>query len=235
MLALLGLIYLYFVWYPKVIRYRDFGISVPTGYSIHGIDVSHYQGDIIWHEVSSMQSHGMKLDLAFIKSTEGTTLIDPNFKKNWRQIHRTQMQAGAYHFFRCNLDPLEQANHFLKHTKLKSGDLLPVLDVETVDGVSDHLVKKNTLMYLRYVENRIGSPPILYTNVDFFKRYFSGSEFTKYPLWIAHYTSRDAPRIKADWVLWQYSESGRVNSIRTHVDFNVLQGGRQQLKEITIP
>ncbi len=234
-LLILALLYMYYVWYPSIIRYKDFGIMIPPGYSVHGIDVSRYQGDIIWNEVEKMRSAGMQLKFAFIKATEGAAYKDPNFKRNWRGIKRTQMKRGAYHFFRANVDPLKQANHFLQTVNFKSGDLAPVLDVETEDGVSSEELKKSVLKFLKYVENRLGVKPILYINVDFQKRFFSSSDFIKYPIWIAHYSGTTAPRTDHPWAMWQHSESGRVNSIKGYVDFNVLNSLENSLDDLSIP
>ncbi len=234
-LFILSILYIYIIWYPDIVRYRDFGINIPRGFAIHGIDVSHYQGDIVWHEVEKMQSHGMQLDFAFIKATEGRSLVDPKFKKNWRHIHRTRLLAGAYHFFRADVDPHEQASHFLRHARLKKGDLAAVLDVETMDGMSSEELRERSLVYLRHVENRTGATPIIYTNIDFFRRIFDHKSFRRYPLWIAHYTHSGAPRLDEDWVLWQHSESGRVNSIKGKVDFNVINGSMAQLEKLKIP
>ncbi len=234
-LFILGMLYAYFVWYPSIVRYKDFGILIPSGYKVHGIDVSRYQGDIIWNEVENMRSANMKISFAIIKATESGGYVDPKFKRNWRNIKRTQLKRGAYHFFRANVDPLKQANHFLKTVKPKSGDLVPVLDVETQDGVSDTELKKAVLKYLRYVENRLGVKPILYLNIDYQKRFFSSSDFLEFPIWIAHYSGTSAPRTSHDWVIWQHSESGRVNSIKSKVDFNVLNGGQTKLEDLTIP
>ncbi len=232
---LLLLIYAYYIWYPSVIRYKDFGIYIPQGYSVHGIDVSRYQGDIIWQEVEQMSSAGMSLDFAFIKATEGANYVDPLFKKNWRNIKKTQMLRGAYHFYRADVEPLKQANHFLKTVRFKSGDLAPVLDVETLDGSSPEELKKSVLQCLKYIENRMGTKPILYCNIDFQKRFFSGQEFRNFPIWIAHYNRSTAPRTDQPWEFWQHSETGNVNSIKNKVDFNVFNGSPKQLKSLLIP
>jgi lysozyme len=64
---------------------------------------------------------------------------------------------------------------------------------------------------------------VIYTNVDFYNRYL-GEAFDDYPLWVAHYYQRREPRIKRGWVFWQHSDEGRVNGIRSPVDFNVFNG-----------
>ncbi len=231
MLGAVVILYLIFLIYPRVIRYKDFGILIPSGYSVHGIDVSHYQEEISWKEVAAMKSQGMQLNFAFIKATEGVSLLDPKFKRNWRNIGKTEMYRGAYHFFRANVDPIAQARTFLRHTHFQSGDLFPVVDVEELDGVEPEIMRQRLMQMLKYIERKEGVKPIIYTSVSFYKSYL-GSEFEKYPLWVAHYTSSSQPRTEADWSFWQFSENGRVNSIRNKVDFNVFNGSLSDLEEL---
>jgi len=42
---------IYYYNKPKFVRYPAFGIDIPVNYTIHGIDVSKYQGKIDWNEV----------------------------------------------------------------------------------------------------------------------------------------------------------------------------------------
>ena len=83
----------------KFTRYPAFGISIPSGYEIHGIDVSRYQHLIAWEEVKAMEVLDVKLGFAFIKATEGIGNRDPQFVRNWRQTRHHSMVRGAYHFF----------------------------------------------------------------------------------------------------------------------------------------
>ena len=54
----------------KFTRYPEFGISLPTEYAIHGIDVSRYQNVIAWEEVKEMKVDNIQMGFAFIKATE---------------------------------------------------------------------------------------------------------------------------------------------------------------------
>ena len=45
----------------KFVKYSKFGISLPVKYSIHGIDVSHYQGNIDWEVVKAMKVDQIKI------------------------------------------------------------------------------------------------------------------------------------------------------------------------------
>ncbi|MGB3006094.1 MAG: glycoside hydrolase family 25 protein, partial [Chitinophagaceae bacterium] len=55
----------------KFTRYPQFGIAIPGGYPIHGIDVSKYQHSIAWEEVKAMKVNEIQVGFAFIKATEG--------------------------------------------------------------------------------------------------------------------------------------------------------------------
>ena len=208
---------------PPHIFYPGFQIDIPNGYEIHGIDVSKYQSPINWKEVKSMEEKGIKIDFVFIKATEGTSIVDDQFRRNWTEAEEQNIPKGAYHFFVSNRSAKKQADNFIQMVNLKKGDLPPVLDVEKSHGVSVAEMQKSVKTWLDAVENHYGVKPVIYTNIDFYRRYFQ-SGFEEYPLWIAHYLQPDKPRIEKDWVFWQHSEKGRVNGIKAPVDFNVFYG-----------
>jgi lysozyme len=208
---------------PPHIFYPDFQIEIPNGYEIHGIDVSKYQSIINWKEVKNMEEKGIKIDFVFIKATEGTSMVDDQFRRNWTEAEEQNIPKGAYHFFVSNRNAKKQADNFIQMVNLKKGDLPPVLDVEKSHGVSVTEMQKSVKTWLDAVENRYGVKPVIYTNIDFYQRYFQ-TGFEEYPLWIAHYLQPDKPRIEKDWVFWQHSEKGRVDGIKAPVDFNVFYG-----------
>src|SRR5436190_5393065 len=80
----------------KFTRYPEFGIGIPTEYTIHGIDVSRYQQLIAWEEVKSMKVDNIQLGFAFIKATEGIGNTDPQFHRNWRRSKNNDIVRGAY-------------------------------------------------------------------------------------------------------------------------------------------
>ncbi|HEV3471189.1 MAG TPA: GH25 family lysozyme, partial [Pyrinomonadaceae bacterium] len=96
-----------------------------------GIDVSHYQGGVNWEAVKAAGCA-----FAFAKATEGAGVTDPFFHANWAGMKAAGLLRGAYHFFRPAQDAAQQAAHFLSTVQLQPGDLPPVLDVETADGVA---------------------------------------------------------------------------------------------------
>lgn len=208
---------------PPSIFYPGFQIDIPPGYEIHGIDVSKYQNNINWKEVKNMEEKGIKIGFVFIKATEGTSIVDAQFRRNWIEADEQNIPKGAYHFFVSNRNAKKQADNFIQIVNLKKGDMPPVLDVEKSHGVSVADMQKGVKTWLNAVENYYGVKPVIYTNIDFYERYFADG-FEDYPLWIAHYLQPDKPRIEKNWLFWQHSEKGRVNGITTPVDFNVFYG-----------
>lgn len=115
--------------------YPGFQIEIPNGFEIHGIDVSKYQNVINWKEVKSMEDNGIKIGFVFIKATEGTSIVDDQFRRNWVKAEEQNIPKGAYHFFIATRSPKKQADNFIQMVNLKSGDMPPVLDVEKSLGI----------------------------------------------------------------------------------------------------
>lgn len=224
----------YLYYQVKTIHYPAFAIPIPPNYIIHGIDVSRYQELIAWDQVKKMEDQGVQLGFAFIKATEGIYNRDPQFNRNWKRAKKAGITRGAYHFFIATKDGKAQADNFMKHVKLASGDLPPVLDVELTYGVSPKKIRAEVKEWLDAVEKASGIKPIIYTNIDFYTKILT-SEFDDYPLWIAHYYQPGKPRIDRDWLFWQHSEEGRVNGIRSKVDFNVFNGDSTDFNNLLVP
>ncbi len=200
-----------------------------AGYLVRGVDVSSYQGDINWATVAAEPN----LRFAFLKATEGRSWEDPYFDENWKLTKRAGLRRGAYHFFRPNRDAAQQATFFASVVRLEPGDLPPVLDVEKTDGRSAEAIRAGVQTWLRLVGRRYGVRPILYTNHDFFVKYFDG-HFDDYPLWLAHYEVRN-PRLHRDrWAFWQHSDEVLVPGIRGFVDGNVFGGSTREFEALLL-
>jgi lysozyme len=212
--------------------YPSFGIDLPDDYEMHGIDVSRHQRDIDWDAVSKMKHKDISITFAFIKASEGRTVVDDYFKKNWEGAKDAGLMRGAYHFYRPHLTAEEQFKLFKRMVpKLEKGDLAPVLDIEVYGSGSKAVLKKNLKKWLVMAEKHYGVTPIIYTNYGFYKHLLTGAEFKKYPLWIAHYRTPDLNYKLSNWHFWQHSDRGRVNGIRGTVDFNVFNGDVEDIKK----
>ena len=58
----------------------------------------------------------------------------------------------------------------------------------------------------------------IYTNLDFSSNYFTKEVLNKYPTWVACWKNKIT--YKGDFVMWQYTDSGRVDGINGKVDMN---------------
>ncbi|MEO1372760.1 MAG: glycoside hydrolase family 25 protein [Cyanobacteria bacterium J06635_10] len=207
-----------------------------------GIDVSHHNGKSIdWQTVKSSD-----VSFAFVKATEGGTYEDKVFPSNWKHMKEAGIIRGAYHFFRPLKDAKLQAENFLAQigNTLEIGDLPPVVDVEHYpDKVAREWQQLSLNQriecvreWLEIVERATGVKPIIYTSPSFWKEYMNNLPvLTQYPLWLAHYTTKEQPNVPANnwggngWTFWQYTENGTVAGITGKVDRNRFNGSFERL------
>lgn len=234
-------VYVYFFYYifvgPFGFRWRALygDVSYPEGYEIHGIDISHHQGDIDWDE---LREKGMinetPIRFIMIKATEGATKIDDNFEDNFYQAREYGFTRGAYHFYSVHSPAKQQANFFINKVKLEKGDLPPVLDVEhKPKNQTDEEFKASVLEWLEIVERHYGVKPIIYTYYKFKLQYLSDPVFDEYPYWIAHYYV-DEVEYEGPWKFWQHTDVGKLPGIKGNVDFNIYNGSFYDLRKLTI-
>jgi lysozyme len=207
---------------------------MPQGYELHGIDISRYQATIDWKYLESFtgSDKDVKISFAFVKATEGRSKQDPLFKTNWDNIGKTSIIRGAYHYYVPNRNALEQAKNFIDNVKLVKGDLPPVLDVEKLGNQNAATLRENIKIWLNAVEKHYGMKPIIYSNIDFYKKYIIVDDYLReYPLWVAHYEKKKI-EFKEPWLFWQHSDNGRIPGIKEKVDFNVFNGNMDKLKSL---
>jgi lysozyme len=214
-------------------------VIVFPGDSARGIDVSHYQGRIDWSAVATSGTR-----FVFAKATEGRRYMDPTYLENKAGAETHGILFGAYHFAdpdRGRVDAVREANHFVDEARLRPGNLLPVLDLESTGGLDHRQLTRWILTWLRQVRDRVGVDPIVYTSPlgweirvgDTAAVARAGFEH----LWVAHW-GVDAPTVPASqwgghgWTFWQRSACGNVPGIDGCVDVDV--AGRS-LDVTTIP
>jgi lysozyme len=117
---------------------------------------------------------------------------------------------------------------------LEVGDLPPVLDVESTDGLSPGQIADNIGVWLDTVEGALGRKPIIYTGSYFWNDNIGSDAYVDHPLWIAHYTQNcpNLPEVWPDWTFWQYTSSGAVAGINGNVDRNRFNGPVEALQDL---
>ena len=229
-------LFYYFFVSPTGFRWRAlYGeANYPDGYEIHGVDISHYQGDIDWDDLRNAMIEGCPIRFIMIKATEGSSRVDEKFNDNFYMAREYGYIRGAYHFWSNKSTAREQAYFFLDKVRLEDGDLPPVLDVEHKpkdQSVEDF--QRDILTWLHVVEDKYHVKPIIYTYYKFKEKYLNAPVFDDYPYWIAHYYV-DKVEYKGEWKFWQHTDVGRLPGIKGYVDFNIYNGSYYDLKKLTI-
>lgn len=212
---------------------KEYGVCIPSGYGVHGIDISHHQGVIDWRRLSLNATGNVPLRFVFMKATEGGDHSDDMFETNFAQARCHGFIRGAYHFYNPGTDALKQADFFIQTVKLDSGDLPPVLDVEVAGKKKKRELQRDVKRWLDRVESHYGVKPILYTSYKFKTRYLDDSLFNAYPYWIAHYYV-DSVEYEGKWDFWQHTDVGNVPGIAKEVDLNVFNGTMEELEALTV-
>ncbi len=206
-----------------------------TDTSISGIDISHFQGD----EIDYLNKKGSQLDFVICKATEGLTYTDPDFKTNWKSIQQQGFVRGAYHFYHCADDPVQQANYFLTTVgTFLDTDLPPIVDFEenSIDkNCNKSTIQKNLLQFLTILEQKTGKKPILYTDTNIGNSEINNPDFSSYSLWIADYNAGTAPKVPSvwktkSWTIWQKTQNYSLDSYTN--DFDVFNGSNEDFAKL---
>ena len=212
---------------------KGYGVCMPAGYSMHGIDVSHYQGDINWKMLKQTRQGKFPVQFIFMKATEGGDFSDDKFVANFDSAKAHGFIRGAYHFYNPKTEANKQADFFIRSVKLEPGDLPPVLDIE-MKGKDMKKLQQDLKIWLGKIENHYGVKPIIYASYKFKTKYLNDSIFNTYPYWIAHYYV-DSVRYQGEWKFWQHTDVGTLPGIGEKVDLNVFNGSSADLQKMLLP
>ena len=212
--------------YTSLFAQANFVECEDTCSHIHGIDLSHYQGNVFWEAVGQT-----KMAYVYLKATEGGDRIDSKYKQNIDLAHQYGIKVGSYHFYRPKTNQRTQLDNFLTQCRPEDQDLLPMIDIESTGGLPTEEFQDSLFTFLHMVEKAYNQKPLLYTGANFYDRYLLG-KLGDYKVMIAQYTQRE-PTLKddLDFVLWQYTGKGRLNGINGHVDKSRFMGNHK-LREI---
>jgi GH25 family lysozyme M1 (1,4-beta-N-acetylmuramidase) len=192
-----------------------------------GLDVSNWQGTIDWLQVADDD-----YTFAFAKATESTSFTDVTYALNRSGTKALGIRLGAYHFARPSgtgdaaivANAIAEADHFVDVAQPRSGDLPPVLDLETNGGLAPAALARWTQAWLDEVAARTGVQPLIYASPSFWKnRLGDTTQFAENGngLWVAHWTKAAAPQVPAsswgghNWMFWQWTNCETIPGI-TH-------------------
>lgn len=187
---------------------------------VHGIDLSHYQGQVFWEHVGE----NTKMAYVYLKATEGGDRIDDRYERNIQLAHRYGIKVGSYHFFRPKSPAAEQLRNFRMQCRPAEQDLIPMIDIETTGGLSSSEFCDSLIKFLGMVEKEYLQPPLLYTFRNFYNWHLQG-KVNDYKLMIAMYQPEEPVlEDRRDITMWQYTSKGRLKGISGYVDKSRFMG-----------
>ncbi len=194
---------------------------------IHGIDLSHYQGNVFWETIGD----NSKMEYVYLKATEGGNNIDSKYAQNIDLAHKYGLKVGSYHFYRPKIEQSVQLQNFMSQCRPGDQDLLPMIDIETKSGLSTEEFCDSLQKFLVLVEKAYKQKPLLYTFTNFYNNYLKG-KINGYKLMIAQYTKRE-PELAddRDITMWQYTGKGHINGVNGYIDKSRFMG-KHSLREI---
>lgn len=194
---------------------------------VHGIDLSHYQGEVFWETVGD----NTKMAYVYLKATEGGDRIDDKYERNIQLAHRYGLKVGSYHFYRPKTEQAKQLENFKTQCLPGEQDLIPMIDIESTGGLKNEEFRDSLFKFLDLVEKAYMQKPLLYTFTNFYNRHLCGA-IDDYQLMVAQYTSQEPVLAdERDFTLWQYTGKGRIVGVNGYVDKSRFMG-RHGLREI---
>lgn len=194
---------------------------------IHGIDLSHYQGNVFWEIIGD----NTKMAYVYLKATEGGDNRDDKYIRNIELAHQYGLKVGSYHFYRPKIEQQKQLENFMTQCLPGDQDLIPMIDIETTSGLRTDDFCDSLFKFIDLVEKAYKQKPLLYTFTNFYNRYLIG-KINDYKLMIAQYTQREPVlRDGRDFEMWQYTGKGQINGINGYVDKSRFMGNHK-LREI---
>jgi GH25 family lysozyme M1 (1,4-beta-N-acetylmuramidase) len=202
-----------------------------------GHDVSGHQGAVDW---SGAARTGAKF--VYVKATEGTGFVNPQFAQQYNGSYGVGLIRGAYHFARPDIsDGTSQARYFLAHGGGWSADgkTLPgALDAE-YNPYGETCYGKDAAGMVGWIHAfsdtyhaATGRYPTIYTSTSWWKRCTANNGgFGGNPLWIARYNTFIG-ELPASWnihTFWQFADRGSLPG-----DQNWFNGAADRLRAMAL-
>ena len=188
-----------------------------------GIDVSEWQGDVDYEAVKEagatfvMMRIGVKLD------SGDEPALDGQFLDNIKSAKEAGLKVGVYLYSKAlsKEEAIEEARWVLKQLDGESLDLPIVFDWEIWGNwnsyhMSFHDLNLMAHSFIETVEDE-GYEGMLYGSKFYLENFWEDEEFEN--IWLAHYASNTSYE---GYMMWQFSNVGRINGIYGDVDLNVM-------------
>jgi len=191
----------------------------PSGTLYDGIDVSGWQGEVDYKQVSEDG-----IEIVYIKATEGTSFTNRYYLEAYNNAKSNGLKVGFYHYLtaRSTNQAIAEAEYFSSVIGSLSPDCKLAMDFESFGDLTRDEINEISFAFLRRVQELTGKEMVIYSNTNNASNTFSTNLASNYPLWVAQYgVSEPTPNGNWEvWIGWQYTSEGRVAGISGNVDRN---------------
>lgn len=200
---------------------------------LKGIDVSKYQGDIDWKKVKSAG-----ISFAFIRvgyaGYEGNIVVDSKYHYNIKNATANGIDVGVYVYSYCKT---------VAATKRAAKETLELvkpyfLSYPIVFDIEDNIYIKNTKSFNSQIASSFLNEielanyyAMLYTYTYFANTFIDMKSLSKFDLWIADFRAKVG--YNGNYSIWQYTDKGKVDGIKTLVDLNYGYKNHKSLIQIS--
>lgn len=182
-------------------------------FKIVGVDISKWD-DVADtpKKINFVQMKAAGAAFVYFKVSQGNWM-DRVFQSSWADAKAAGLFRGGYHYLDWSCSAATQAIAFTKFLSKDPGELPPVCDFEHKPVEMGAVGAQAELWsFLTHVEDVLGRVAVIYTSPGYWAEFGSPDlKWLRFPLWVAHYTSRLMPDIPKPWktfFLWQFTAQG---------------------------
>lgn len=191
-----------------------------------GIDVSKWQGEIDFEKVKNAGASFVMIRLGVQTSKNGEIYIDKYFEDNIKNAKKYGLKVGVYLYSMAtsSKEAIEQANYIIDTLDKETLDLPITFDWENWSKwheykLSFYEINDIANKFIETVEKN-GYKGMLYSSKYYLENIWNNKNNNL--VWLAHYT--DNTSYKGKYMMWQLSNTGRIDGINGDVDIDILYG-----------
>ena len=189
-----------------------------------GIDVSKWQGNIDFEKVKNAGATFVMMRIGVQTKQNGELNIDPYYDQNIKNAKAVGLKVGVYLYSIATSsdEAVEHAKWVINKLNGEKLDLPVVFDWENWSSwntykMSFYEINDIANKFMNTIEDN-GYKGMLYSSKYYLENIWTNK--LHYPVWLAHYTKKTS--YKGDYMMWQLSNTGRIDGIYGDVDINIL-------------
>lgn len=189
-----------------------------------GIDISNNNGSIDFAKVKAAG-----VEYVYVKATEGQSFRDKTMAPFLNACKELGLKVGAYHFLVATSEPEAQAQNFYAMIKDYEWDLVPMMDVETMEGFTEEMLCDYVKRFKATFEQLSPLTLGIYSYTSFIEHLDGASVAIKaMPFWEANYNNDPwnlPDNFFTNRIGHQYTETGSIDGVAEKCDVDEFTDG----------